>query len=172
MVDFSQAVISACAAAAKDLQGTDDETISYIKHLTISMLLSWKKKFNGRMILACDAKGDYWRTKEYPHYKGHRKHENTEFLNWDLVYEAVTTLKDDIKTYFPYMLLEVSGAEADDIVAILVKYFQENELVHTGLMEEPAELVIVSTDKDMFQLLKYKNVSCWNNVTKVLTQSI
>ena len=167
LVDFSQAVISACAANAKDLKDNGDgDAKSYIKHLTLGMILSWKKKFNGRIILACDAKGSYWRNVEYPHYKGHRTHDNTDFLDWDMVYEVINELKDEIKRFFPYMLLEVQGAEADDIVAILIEYFQENELVQTGLMEEPAEIVIVSTDGDFQQLQKYQNVKQWNNVQK------
>lgn len=164
LVDFSQAVISACAAQAKELKD-NTEAKSYIKHIILSMILNWKKKFNGKMILACDA-DTYWRRDEFPYYKGHRKHENTEFLNWDLVYETVDEMKAELKEYFPYVVLEVDGAEADDVVAIMTKYFQENDLVNTGLIDEPREVVIVSTDGDFQQLQKYQGVSQWNNVQK------
>ena len=64
------------------------------------------------------------------------------------------------------MVLDVHGAEADDIIAILCKYFQENELIERGLMDEPQEIVIISTDGDFQQLQKYRNVCQWNNVKK------
>jgi hypothetical protein len=164
LVDFSQAVIAACAAQAKELNG-NSEAKSYIRHIVLGMILQWKQKFKGKIILACDAK-NYWRKDEFPAYKGHRKHENTEFLNWDLVRECVEELKNDLRLYFPYHVIEVEGAEADDVVAILTKFFQENDLVNTGLIEEPREIVIVSTDGDFQQLQKYPGVFQWNNVQK------
>jgi hypothetical protein len=161
LVDFSQTVISACAANAKDIQ--EGDTKNFIKHIALNMLLGWKKKFGGKFILACDS-NEYWRRDEYPAYKGHRKHKKKDgFLDWELVYETVNELKQELHENFPYLVLEVKGAEADDIIAILVKYFDENELAHTGLIEEPDEIVIVSTDNDFQQLQKYRNVRQWNN---------
>jgi hypothetical protein len=169
LVDFSQTVIAACAANAKDIR--DGDTKSFIKHIVFNMLLSWKKKFiltpSDKLILACDAKS-YWRKDEFPAYKGHRKHakKDNSFLDWDLMKEVLKELKEDITLNFPYILLEVEGAEADDIIAILIMYLEENELVQTGLIEESKHAIIISTDGDFQQLQRYPNVSQWNNTEK------
>jgi hypothetical protein len=68
------------------------------------------------------------------------------------------------------MVLEINGAEADDIIATLAKYFSTNELTTVGLVEEPDIITIGSTDKDFQQLQKYKNVQQWNNVMKKLVK--
>ncbi len=166
LVDFSQAVISACAVQANELK-SQDNIKDLVKHIALNMILSWKKKFNGKMILACDSKY-YWRKQEFPYYKGHRKHKRKDdgFLPWETIFETINELKQELKENFPYTLLEVDGAEADDIIAVLCKYFQENELIQTGLIEEPEDIVIISTDGDFGQLQKYSNVRQWNNVQK------
>ena len=50
-------------------------------------------------------------------------------------------------------MLEVYGAEADDIIATICESQKEN-------------IMIVSGDKDFIQLQKYKNVKQWNPVQK------
>lgn len=165
LVDFSQAVISACAAQAKDLRDGGDFK-GLVKHVTLNMLLSWKRKFNGHMILCMDSR-HYWRKDEFPHYKGHRKHDKDDsFIDWDALFETLNELKVELKDNFSFPVIEVEGAEADDIIAVLTSYFQENELVNTGLIDEPREVVIVSTDGDFQQLQKFHGVKQWNNVQK------
>lgn len=166
--DFSQMMISSFAAQAKDLK--DGDTKDLIKHIALNQLLALKKKFNGRMILCCDSKS-YWRRDEFPYYKGHRKHhreKDNSFLDWKLVFETLDELKTELVENFPYMVLEVQGAEADDIIAVLTYYFDENELVNTGLIEEPDQIIICSTDEDFQQLQKFRNVQQWNNVQKMM----
>ncbi len=168
LVDFSQTVIAACFANIKTFNEVEDkkDTKNLIKHIVFNMILSWKRKFGGRVIIACDST-DYWRKQEFKYYKGHRKHHVDESpLDWEILYETLDELKIEIKETFPYSVLEVIGAEADDIIAVLCSYFQDNELEMTGLIEEPQEIVIISTDADFMQLQKYPSVKQWNNVTK------
>lgn len=166
LVDFSQTVISACAAQSKELK-VSDEPKNLIKHIAMTMLLSWKKKFGGDLIIVCDSK-NYWRKQEFPHYKGHRKHDkdDDQFLDWTMVFETLNELKAELRENFPYIVVEVEEAEADDIIAILVEYYQENDLINTCLIEEPRDIIIVSTDDDFQQLQKHRNVRQWNNVQK------
>ena len=164
LVDFSQSVISSVAANQKEFRSGDAKDL--IKHIALNQLLSLKKRYQGQLILCCDSRS-YWRKDEYRWYKGHRKHQKKSGdLDWDMVYETLNELKVELKENFPYILLEIEKAEADDIIAVLVKYFDENELVNTGLIEEPVKIVIASTDQDFQQLQKYSNVTQWNNVTK------
>jgi len=163
--DFSQMVISSVAANPKDFRSGDIKDL--IKHIALNQILALKKRFNnGRLILCCDAK-NYWRKKEFQWYKGHRKHgKDKGELDWQLVYETLNELIEELSLNFPYKVIKVDGAEADDVIAVLVKYFNENEMVNTGLIEEPETVVIASTDGDFQQLQKYRHVQQWNNVQK------
>lgn len=169
IVDFHQVVIASCAAQVDELKNVDtDEAKNMVKHIAITIILGFKKKFRPeKIILACDAK-NYWRKEEFEWYKGHRAKikEKSEFLDWDLIRAIIEEIKIELRENFPYTLIEVDGAEADDVIAILCKYYQENDLVNTGLMDEPREIVICSTDGDFPQLQKLQNVSQWNNVKK------
>lgn len=167
LVDFSQLVISS-VAVNQDEFARESDPANLIKHVALTQLLALKKRFKSEMILCCDSRS-YWRKSEYPAYKAHRKHAKKDSkLDWNMVYETLDELKKDLSLNFPYLVLEVDGAEADDLIAILVKYFQTHNLIQTGLLESPEDIVICSTDKDFMQLQKYKNVSQWNNVQKKL----
>ncbi len=163
LVDFSQTVISSCAVQSKELRGADK---GMIKHICLNQILSLKRKFPGKVILCVDAK-NYWRRDRFPHYKGHRTHSrDSSSLDWELVFETLNEFKEDLKENFPYIVLEVQNAEADDCIAVLTKHFQENELINTGLIEEPQDIMIVSSDGDMRQLQKYHGVRQWSNIEK------
>lgn len=169
LVDFSQTIIAAVSVEPKAIQGEDSKNM--VKHIALNQILSMKKRFKPtKVILCCDASSkEYWRTEHFPSYKGHRKHSKDKgFLDWDLVYKTIEELKVELAEYFPYHVLEVNGAEADDIIAVLVKHFSKNEFISNGLFEEPSPITIISTDNDFQQLQKYKNVQQWNNVQKKL----
>jgi len=157
-------VISSVAANAKEFRDGDEKNL--IKHIALNQLLALKKRFGGRVILCCDGR-NYWRKTEFQWYKGHRKHHRDAMgLNWEIVFETLNELIDELGDIFPYIVLKLEQAEADDIIACLVKYFDKHELVNTGLIEEPDSIVISSTDNDFQQLQKYRNVTQWNNVMK------
>lgn len=164
LIDYSQKVISSCAAIANDLKGDDAENL--IKHATLNQILKLKKKFDGEIIFAVDSREGYWRKEKFPAYKGHRRHDKAknDFLPWELIGKTMDSLKEDLKENFKYKIIEVKGAEADDVIAVLCKHFQDNEFITGGLFEEPDTVIIDSTDGDMAQLLKYSNVKQWNNV--------
>lgn len=137
-----------------------------------NMLLSYKKKYGskyGNIVLACDSRS-YWRKTKYWWYKGHRKHDRQESdMDWDTIFTVINELKDEIKNNFNYKLIDVEGAEADDVIACLCKYLQTNETVKVGVFEdEPQDIIIISSDGDFVQLQKYKNVKQWSPRTKKL----
>ena len=68
----------------------------------------------------------------------------------------MNSVRDEIKTHFPYKVLEIYGAEADDIIATLVKS-----------NDGDAPNLIVSSDKDFIQLHGY-NVKQYSPVSKKL----
>jgi hypothetical protein len=164
LVDFSQLVISSVVANSKDMRGDDpDDMNNFIKHIALTSLLKLKSKFNGKLIICCDSK-HYWRKEVFPSYKGHRKHRRQDSdIDFNAVYKCLDEMKQELRDNFPYMVLEVIGAEADDIIGTLVKYYSENEFDTVGLVEEPKDIVIGSSDGDFKQLHKYLHVTQWNN---------
>ena len=122
-----------------------------IRHMVLNSLRSYAKQFRskyGEIVIACDSK-HYWRRDVFPFYKAHRKkdREKSEF-DWHLIFETLNKIRDELKENFPYRVLEVDGAEADDIIAVITARMAPNE-----------EILILSSDKDFVQLQKYPNVS-------------
>jgi hypothetical protein len=67
---------------------------------------------------------------------------------------------------FHIKFIHIDRAEADDVIAVLTKYAQENELVQEGLVEESQKILILSSDKDFKQLQLYPNVKQWSPMQK------
>lgn len=110
--------------------------------------LQFRAKY-GQTIIACD--GGSWRKNVYKYYKAKRKTNRDESpLDWNEFFRLINMVRDELKDNFPYPVLQVEGAEADDIIATLTKNTQEFG------QDEP--VVIVSSDKDFLQLQQYYNV--------------
>jgi hypothetical protein len=62
-------------------------------------------------------------------------------------------MRDELAEHMPYKVLNVHGAEADDIIATLVKNTKEKVLILSG-------------DKDFIQLQKYGNVKQYAPIQK------
>lgn len=169
-VDFSQVALGACMQFQSDLKSdNDDKIVSLIRHVVLSSLLSTKKKFSqkyGDLVICCDGK-DYWRKQLFPFYKASRsKNRDKSDLNWKLIFDTLSSLRDDLAENFPYKVMHVNTAEADDIIGVLASYLQDNELTQVGLEEEPQKILILSSDQDNFQLHRYRNVSQWSPMQK------
>jgi hypothetical protein len=128
-----------------------------------------KTKFSpkyGEMVICADGR-KYWRKDHFPQYKAGRSKSRSESdLNWKLIFDTISSIRDDLQAHFPYKVIHVERAEADDIIGVLTKYTQDNELIQNGLEEEPQKVLIVSSDKDNIQLQKYKNVAQWSPMQK------
>jgi 5'-3' exonuclease len=68
-------------------------------------------------------------------------------------------IRAELKEYFPYRVIDVESAEADDIIATLVSNFGTE--LNTG-----EKLLILSGDKDFIQLHTYGNVSQYDPTRK------
>jgi len=170
LMDYSQIAISGMLQFQNDLKnGSDEKIISLVRHVILSSILSNKKKFSnkyGEIIICCDGK-HYWRREHFPFYKASRKTNRAKSdLNWKLMFDTMDQLKLDLAANFPYKVLTLDRAEGDDIIAVLTKYFQDNELDQEGLMEEPKKILILSSDHDNIQLHKYKNVVQYSTMQK------
>jgi len=140
LIDFSQLAVAAFVKApVKASEVTKDLT----KHIIINSLRTYILKFKnlgyGEVIIACDAKNN-WRRGVFEYYKAKRRqNRETSFINWDVLFDTLTELKVDLKENFPYRLLDVEGAEGDDVIAIITK-------------NTPGPHLIIGSDKDYGQL--------------------
>jgi len=159
LIDLNPLVIGAVHVAQSNLRSAEELDVKFIRHLFLNQILSFKKQFSkyGEFIICCDSKNS-WRKDLFPYYKASRKKSREESdINWQIVFESIDTLKQEIDEYFPYRVVYADRAEADDVIAVLVKYFQDNEL--EGLIEQaPQKIMILSGDKDFKQLQIYDGV--------------
>ena len=137
----------------------EDVDDALIRHLVLNNLRYYRSKFTeeyGELVICCDSK-HYWRRDYFPHYKANRKKDRASSgYDWNFIFESLNSVRDEIKTHFPYKVLEIYGAEADDIIATLVKS-----------SDGDAPNLIVSSDKDFIQLHGY-NVKQYSPVSKKL----
>lgn len=129
-----------------------------IRHMVLNSLRSYVRQFKqkyGEIVVCCDSKR-YWRREVFPFYKANRKkdREKSDF-DWSLIFETLGKIREELKEYFPYKVLEVDGAEADDIIAVLSARNSPKE-----------EVLILSSDKDFVQLQKYENVTQYSPILK------
>lgn len=169
LVDYSQVALSAILTFQRELKGSDSEVKNLIRHVTLSTIKSYKKKYGkeyGEIVIACDGR-KYWRREVFEHYKaGRKKARDASDLNWTLIFDTLSEMRDDLREHFPYRVIHVERAEADDIIAIMTKWAQENALVQEGLFTEPQKILILSSDKDFKQLQLYPNVKQWSPMQK------
>jgi hypothetical protein len=170
LIDYSQVALASILTFQADLKSGDPEkVINLIRHVTLSSIKSFKKKYGkeyGEIVLCCDGR-KYWRRDVFPHYKANRKKaRDASDLPWTLIFDTLNQMRQDVAEHFPYRVLHIDEAEADDIIAVLSKYCQENELLDIGLVSEPQKILILSSDHDFIQLQKYPNVTQWSPNTK------
>ena len=140
IVDINQIMISNLMVTIHrdNLELSED----LVRHMVLNSLRGHNKKFRkeyGQMVIACDS-GNVWRRQAFPNYKAGRK-ENREKSehDWTMIFDILSKVKDEIKTFLPYKVIEVESVEADDIIAVLCRRTNEKVLILSG-------------DKDFIQL--------------------
>mgnify|MGYP000704009715 FL=1 len=169
LVDYSQVSLAAILTFQRELKGTESEVKNLIRHVTLSTLKSYKKKYGGEygeLVICCDGR-KYWRKEAFAHYKASRKkNRDASDLDWKLIFDTLTEMREDIATHFPWRVIHVDRAEADDVIACMSKWLQTNQLKVEGLMEDPQKILILSSDKDFKQLQVYDNIKQWSPMQK------
>lgn len=178
LVDYSQVALAAILTFQRELKGTESEVKNLIRHATLSTLKSYKKKYAkeyGEMVICCDGR-KYWRRDVFEHYKANRKkaRDNSD-LDWHLIFDTLSEMRDDIAKHFPWRVVHVDRAEADDIIAVMTEWAQTNDLYAQGLIQEPQKILILSSDKDFKQLqlepFSTGNVRQWSPMQKKYIQA-
>ena len=156
LVDLNQVMISNLMVQIGGQKGVELEE-DLFRHMILNSLRSVRKKFNGdygELVICCDDK-NFWRRQRFPYYKANRKkyREQSE-VDWSNLFSILNKVRDEMKSYFPYKVIRVESAEADDIIATLIK------------THELEKILILSGDKDFIQLHSQKNVSQYDPVHK------
>lgn len=140
---------------------TPEHCKNIIRHAILSSILSNKKKFSreyGEMVIMVDSR-TYWRKAVFSQYKACRKvARDASDIDWTFIFDMIKEIREDLITHFPYKVIQVDDAEADDLIAVLCKWTQENDLDTSGLEELSKKTLIISSDGDFKQLHSYNNV--------------
>ena len=156
LIDLNQVLLAGLMvqiAGQKNVKLEED----LIRHIALNILRGHVKQFRaeyGEVVLCCDNR-KYWRKDFFPFYKAHRKKAREKSpLDWNMIFNILGTLKEDLKQYFPYKVIDVEGAEADDIIGTLVP-----EKIRDG------DILILSSDGDFLQLQQWSDyLKCGNKV--------
>ena len=136
--------------------------VSMLRHMILNTLRANRKKFHdefGELVICCDDK-NYWRRQIYPYYKANRKKSrDSSELDWNSIFQALNSIRDELKEFFPYKVIQIETCEADDIIGVVTH--EEGTELNAG---EP--ILILSGDKDYIQLHKYANVKQYDPVRK------
>ena len=146
IVDINQIMISNLMV---QINGRDAPELNedLVRHMVLNSLRAHNKKFRkeyGQMVIACDS-SNVWRKEIFPNYKAGRKANRAKSEHdWSLIFDIISKVKNEIKAFLPYKVIEVDTVEADDIIAVLCRGTTEKVLILSG-------------DKDFIQLQNTNN---------------
>ena len=161
ILDLNQVMISNLMVS---LNREPDVNEDLVRHMILNSIRMYRQKFSaeyGELIIACDDK-NYWRKDIFPYYKAHRKEDRSKSTHdWNKIFECLNKIRDELKQHFPYKVIQIERAEADDIIGVLTKKFG----VYLN-NKSTEKVLILSGDKDFGQLQKYLNVEQYSPVLK------
>ena len=161
LVDMNQISLACLMMSLHMNKGELDEEM--VRHMILNSIRGYRTMFKedyGEIVLTYDSRA-YWRKQVFPQYKANRKKGREEDgKDWDSIFGVLNQIKEEIREFLPYKVVETYGAEADDVIAIVCKHYQSEKIM------------IVSGDKDFIQLQKYDNVSQYSPVTKKLVNGV
>ena len=156
LVDLNQVLISNLMVQTRN-KADVKPNLEMVRQMVLNSLRGFNLKFRdeyGEMVLCSDA-ADPWRREFFPHYKhGRRKGRVDSDTDWDNIFDIMATIKKELVDNFPYKVMYVENAEADDIIATLIK--QQQDMIY----------LIISGDKDFIQLHHYGNVYQFSPILK------
>jgi len=155
--DFNQVAISSLMEQIGSSKKPVEENL--VRHMILNVIRTYVKKFKAthgpEVVIACDNR-NYWRRDFFPQYKASRKKSrDASGHDWNSIFECLHKIKEELKLYSPYKVIDVDTAEADDIIAVLAMRQSAQEKV-----------MILSSDKDFAQLQKFANVEQFSPILK------
>lgn len=158
LFDYNQVAISSHMAHGRGAEVDPGLMRHTILNVIRSNLVSHAARYGAPVIIACDDQ-NYWRRTIFPHYKaGRRKQVADAAIQWRAIFDTLHAVREEIRENFPYVVMRVPTAEADDIIAEMA----ENSANRT---------LVISADKDFCQLLSNSHVDVINPITKKFLRS-
>lgn len=161
LLDYNQVCIANLMAQIGNHTNTEIEE-GLLRHMVLNTIRSLNHKYKGEygeMIICCDDK-KVWRKEVFKYYKANRKKDReASELNWTQIFNYLSSIRNEIKSYLPYRVLQVEGAEADDVIGTLT--IKNGQLLNIG-----EKILILSGDKDFGQLHVFGNVSQFDPIRK------
>lgn len=152
LLDFNPVVIAKAATATSKL-GAKNVDIQVIKNYFFRDLLYLRKYFrdHDEFVICRDSKSN-WRKDFFPYYKIARKDLKANLpFDWEMTKDAMDEIGDDLVNYFPYKVVMVDKAEADDVIGALTKHIRRWD-PETGITRSDNPVVIGSRDNDFLSL--------------------
>ena len=158
LLDFSQTMIGSFMAMGKGNVVVEEDLL---RHTVLNTIRQYKQTHRhiydsgmGGLVICCDSAKN-WRKDSFPEYKANRKKKREDdTTDWKSLFQFLDEMIEDLRNYFPYKVMRVERAEADDIIAVLNEYVATNPTL------------IISSDKAFIQLQKYEGVQQWSPLTK------
>jgi hypothetical protein len=161
LLDLNQVMI---ANLMMQIRNSSEVEEDMLRHMILNSLRLYRTKFAkdyGDFVICCDDK-NYWRKQIFPYYKAHRRADREKSpLDWNNIFTILNKIRDELKETFPWRVLQIETAEADDIIGTLCHRF--GKILKADGVEN---ILILSGDKDFGQLQKYANVEQFSPVTK------
>lgn len=158
LIDLNQVLIANLMQHLNHVAKSDQISEDLVRHMSINTIRANVKQFKAKypnVILCCDNR-KYWRRDFFPFYKSQRKHDReASGYDWGMIFDTLNKIRDELKEFFPYKVIDVDGAEADDVIAVL-----------TARLAPHGGVLILSSDKDFGQLQKYPNVTQYSPILK------
>jgi len=149
IVDLNQIMISNLMV---QINGRNAVELSedLVRHMILNSLRGINKKFRkeyGELVIASDGKHS-WRKQIFPNYKANRKKTREQSgHDWESIFDFLNRIKLELKEFLPYKIIEVETAEADDVIAVLIR-----KMERVVGPNHAKKMLIVSGDKDFIQL--------------------
>jgi len=154
LTDFS-ALLWGCVHSSRG--ATIDE--SFVRHGILNQLRATRRKYGakyGELVICCDDR-HYWRKDINPYYKGQRAAARKKSpYDMKMIYGVFDEVKQTLGSSFPYKVIQVERAEADDVIGVLARLYSSRD----------SNTMIYSRDKDFRSLQQYSNVAQIDPVTK------
>ena len=138
-----------------------DEEFKDWRYMMTWGIMNIAKDFKPDQFIIAVDEGSSWRKEVYPDYKGQRKDNRKESAIdfekfFPVMEEYISILKELLTNVY---ILRSPTIEADDFIAVLTKRFGNTN-----------EIVNISTDKDFYQLYKYRGYKQYNPIQKKFVQ--
>ena len=153
LVDYSQICLANLHQQLKGSGGILAPDL--LRHMALNSIRRVNREFGAKYgrIVICTDNQNYWRKTFFRNYKANRKKtRDASEIDWKVVFETLHQLRDELRETFPYKVMNVPFAEADDVIAVLTRTFKSQE-----------PILIVSSDKDFIQLLD-ENVAIYRPI--------